>query len=515
MKKIYTRKRARRSMVHTAFYRGVSQVATMLGYIVLVRAMLEWEFGILSLMYAALPVVSAIASFGLEQTLKRYQPEYLRSGNAPAAHRLFRVVGLSRLGSTTAVVAIMLLAWNSFAPYFQLAPYRLQFMVFSLIVILHFQVSIHTISLASYMLHRFSVGMQAAMAVTKLIAYVLITTFGTLDLETAIVADLTGYFVAWCGLRYAHYRFCRPPPGASEFRFDAAERRRLLRFGFFNNLNDAGVLAINSRIDNFFIAALMNAVSVGAFSFYTRLVLMTQRILPIRMFENVVQPMFFSIPAQEAAERTPRYFTALLNTSLIVQLPMAAFVTAYHQEIVAVLFAGKFIAYSWLLPMVFAFATINVVAIPVTLVAQHTERTAMLFLSKIFAIYNIGALLVLVPIWGVYGAALATGTAEIFKNLFVWWHVRRHARWLNAWSMIGLTVLVWGSTIGLAYAMKQAMNTPPLLDLAAGAALFAISSLIFIRSPALSQTDREVLASVLHGREAKALRWLGLLPARG
>jgi len=512
--KIYTRTHARRSLFHTAFFRGMSQIATMLSYIVLVRAMTEAEFGIFNLMYAVLPVVSAVASFGLDQTLKRFQPEYLRAGNSLAAHRLFRVIGLSRFGATAAVLAILLLAWNSFAPHFGLAPYRWQFMMFCFIVLLHFQVNIHQISLASHMLHRFSVGMLAAMALTKLVAYSVLAALGRLDLETAILADTLGYGVAWVGLRYAHRKQCPAPEGVQQFRFDTKERRRLMRFGFFNNLNDAGVLGLNARIDNFFIAALMNTVAVGAYAFYTRLVFMTQRLLPIRMFENVVQPMFFSIPLTEAAERTPRYFTALLNTSLIVQLPMTAFVTAYHQEIVNVLFGGKFLEHSWLLPMIFAFATINVVAIPVTLVAQHAERSALLFVSKVFAIYNIAGLLIFVPIWGVYGAAFATGTAEVFKNLFVWWHIRHHARWLNGWSVLGLTVLVWGPTIGLAYGLKETLNAPPILDLAAGAALFVISSLIFIRSPALSKTDRQVLASVLHGKEARALRWLGLLPAQ-
>ena len=74
---IYDRRRARRSIFDTIAYRAASQVATILGYIVLVRAMPRQDFGIFSLLYSFIPVVSTVASLGLEQTLRRYQPEYI------------------------------------------------------------------------------------------------------------------------------------------------------------------------------------------------------------------------------------------------------------------------------------------------------------------------------------------------------------------------------------------------------------------------------------------------------
>ena len=76
---LYSRERARRSLFNTIGYRAISQVATLLGYIVLVRALTEQSFGVLSLLYAFIPVVSTLASLGLEQTLRRFQPEYLRA----------------------------------------------------------------------------------------------------------------------------------------------------------------------------------------------------------------------------------------------------------------------------------------------------------------------------------------------------------------------------------------------------------------------------------------------------
>jgi O-antigen/teichoic acid export membrane protein len=82
---LYSRDNARRSLIDTVSYRAVSQLATALGYVVMVRGMTEQDFGVFNLLYAFIPFVSTFASLGLDQTLRRYQPEYLRSGNTAAS----------------------------------------------------------------------------------------------------------------------------------------------------------------------------------------------------------------------------------------------------------------------------------------------------------------------------------------------------------------------------------------------------------------------------------------------
>ena len=41
-------------------------------------------------------------------------------------------------------------------------------------------------------------------------------------------------------------------------------------------------------------------------------------------------------------------------------------------------------------------------------------------------------MVVLIPFMGIYGAAVAIGTASLLKNSFIWWYVRRRAVWINA-----------------------------------------------------------------------------------
>lgn len=507
---LYDRGKARRSLIDTMSYRAISQIATFASYIVLVRSMAEKDFGIFNLIYAFIPVLSTVASLGLEQTLRRYQPEYLRAGQQPAAAWLTRFVGTTRLFVDIIVLAAMFLAWNTIAPLFQLQPYRFAFGLFCLIFILHFQARVLQLALGSYMLHRYSVGSMAVMPIVKLAAYSVMAFFGTMTLEHAILADTVAYAVAYTVLRLAYNKHCVTAESRKPYRPDATERKRLIRYGFFNNFNDAGSMLLTTKADNFYIAAMLDTFSVGIYSFYTRLNEMVNNLSPVRLFDNVVQPLFFSMSPQQAEKKVPEIFTLLLNANLILQWPILAFATAYHKEIVMTVFAGKFIDYSWLLPMVVAFGMLNIFTVPATLVAQYEEKSGVILLSKLAAIYNVIALLILLPLLGIYGATLASGSAQLLKNGFIWWNVRTRAVWLNARGAVISGLLLWGGVVAICEGVKAISHLPPIVHLCIGAIVCALALLIHLRGPALSQTDRKILSSVMGGREANVLRRLGI-----
>lgn len=510
---LYSRGRARRSLIDTIFFRVLSQAATILGYIVLVRGMQEEDFGVLNLLYAFIPVLSTVASLGLEQTLRRYQPEYLSADNGPAAAWLVRVTASARFGSNVILLSIILLTWNHVAPFFKLDPYRGAFVIFCALVLLHFQARILQIALAGHMMHRFSVGSMAMLAIGKLAGYLVLHGGDRFTLENAIIVDTAAYALAYLSMRLVYGFRCRPPIATRGYRPQKVELRRMFRYGLLNNFNDAGTLMLTSKTDNFFIAAIVDPLSVAIYAFYTRLADMTTNLQPARLFENVVQPLVFAVPQGEAQRKLPEYFTLLLNLGLAVQWPILAFAVAYHHELVGFVFGGKFVQHSWMLPLIIGFGTLNSVARPVTLVAQYRERAGIILTSKVFGIYNAVALLALVPLAGVYGAAIATGTAQIMKNGFIWWHVREFARWTNAARGLLLSIGLWALVTAGCRGLAAATEWSPLLDLTIGTVVVALAAVLHVRGPALASEDRRILAAVFRGREARILRRIGVVRA--
>jgi len=510
---IYTRGRARRSLVDTVMFRVVSQVTTGLALIIQVRGMSEHDFGVYSLLYTFIPVIGTALSLGLEQVMQRFQPEYLRAGNKVGAAWLMRTIASGRLATNILIIVVVLLCWNFIAPLFKLTPYRTTFAIFSFLILLQFQSRILQLALGSHMMHRYAVGSMSTLSIVKLLSYGTLYVFHRLTLEAAIFADMLAYACAYVMLRVTYNKYCLIPEARGRYSPTPEERKRLVRYGIYNNFNDAGVFLLYSTVDNFFIAAYLDTVSVGIYSFYGRLRQLVLNALPAKQFENIIQPMFFSIPPDQADRNIPRFFSFLLNMNLLLQWPALAFATAYHHEIVQLVFHSKFIDRSWLLPVLMGFATVNVVADPVSLVAQYEEKAHILLLSKLFAAYNILAMFLLVPFLGIYGAALAGGTAQTMKNLFVWWHVRKRASWTNARAALLSSIGIWGAVVGLCYGMKELIPLPAIFQITMGVIVFVIAGLIYIRSPALSSSDRDILRSVTPDKAARIMQRVGFLPA--
>jgi O-antigen/teichoic acid export membrane protein len=511
---LYSPQQARRSLFHTIRFRAVSQVATVLSYIVLVRGMQEHAFGIYNLFYSFIPVITTLASFGLEQTLRRFQPEYLRTEKPQASAWLVRFVAGARFASTVAMIAIILLAWNLIAKRFDLVGYRADFAVFGVLIILFLQSTILQLALASHMMHQYSVGSVAAMSVGKLLAYGAITLFGTLTLRAAILADIGAYGLGYILLSIAYRRLKSKEEQARGFHLDASERKRLTRYALYNHFNDASSLLVYGQTDNFFIGAILSPVAVAAYAFYGKLTEMINNLIPQKLFDNVIQPMFFAVPAAEADARLSRYFTLLIDLNLALQLPAIALTIVYHRELVQVFFAGKYLQYSNLFPLVLALSVVpSSMSVPISLVAQYHERAGLMLASELFGLYQVGAMLVLVPSLGLYGAALSTGSFHALRNFWIWWQLRRQVQWRNIKGMLVMGLLVWGGVVGVCSLLRMALpQISPIVHILIGGVVCGLGALAFLRTPGISQSDREVLANLMHGREARVLRWLGLAP---
>lgn len=509
----YTSDNARRSIWHTAVFRVASQASTLASYVVLVRALSEHDFGVFNLLYAIIPVVSTIASLGIEQTLRRFEPVYLRAGQPALAHWLVRMASRLRLATNLVFLAAIFALWSWLGPVFRIGPYRAEFVLFSLILLMHFQTGVLAISLSSHMLHRYSIGMTVVLSMAKLVAYAALYATDQLTLMSAIGADCVAYGLMYAGLSLAHRRHCRPSPDAEEaVALPADDRRRIVRYGLFNNFNDSGTLLLSSHADNFFVAAIMTPVAVGAYAFYVRINEMAEQLLPTRQFSSVMLPMIFAVKPEEAPDKLPRYFTFLVNVSLCVHLPILAFFSVYHRELVEFVFAGKFAEHSALLPVITAFAVFGAVSESATIVAQYHERAGIILLSKVFAFSNILGLLVMVPLAGIQGAAISTGTSIALKNVFIWWHVRHSARWRNWRPALASAALVWGTFWLVGTELKRFVAGPPLLQLVIGALLCAAWGLVFLRTAALSLADREMVGRLVSGRVADLARVLGVTP---
>jgi hypothetical protein len=179
-----------------------------------------------------------------------------------------------------------------------------------------------------------------------------------------------------------------------------------------------------------------------------------------------------------------------------------------------VFFAGRYLEYSGLFPLVVALSIVpSSMSVPISLVAQYHERAGMMLASELFGLYQVGAMLVLIPALGLYGAALSSGTFHALRNFWIWWQMRRQVQWRNIKGVLTMGVVIWGSVVAVCSLMRMFLpRLPAIVQLTIGVMACGVGALAYIRSSGISQSDREILATLMHGREARLLRWLGLAP---
>jgi hypothetical protein len=100
------------------------------------------------------------------------------------------------------------------------------------------------------------------------------------------------------------------------------------------------------------------------------------------------------------------------------------------------------------------------------------------------------------------------------RNFWIWWQLRRQVQWRNIKGVLVMGLLVWGSVVAVCSFLRMVLPPlPAIVQLLIGSAVCGLGALAFLRSAGISESDREILSNLMHGREARVLRWLGLAPS--
>ena len=469
-------------------------VATVL----LVRALSEHDYGVYNLLYSVIALIGVIASFGIGNTLQRFIPEYYEKGEFRIANNLYRTSSLIRLISNVAILSVILLLWEYVSPHLKIAEYRKYFIIFAVVILLHMQRGILETCLSSYFLHKYSKSIGFLFTLIKAIGYGCVIVFEK-SLQAAIMIDITAYVVVFALLQMIYAKKIPHSTGNLE-QFSQQEKKRVAKYALFYNFNDAGVGLLDANFDNFIIVMYLNPVAVGAYSFCVRLSRQINRLLPLSYFLDVIRPAFFTYGTASAENNTTFFFQSLIKVNAIITIPCFFFLLLYSEDIITVVFGCKFIEYSFVLAGVFFFTALNSFQPAVGLIAQLREKADIILYSKFFAAYNLIADIILIKILGIWGAVIATGSAIMCKNFFVWYFVRADASFkgmekffakiLTFWTAISLVVMGLDSLIALS----------PFFTLILGIVLFSLFFLTQFKLNYFSVVEEQTIEKILSGK---------------
>lgn len=500
---------ARRAAMFTILFQGLSKVTALVVVVLLVRILSEEDYGVYNVYFSIIAFIGTVFSLGISSSLTRFLPEYHKNYHDRLAHSLYRYGSIARFASNFVVLMIMWLFWDRISEFLQIGESKDVFTIFALIVLTHFQASILSTTLSAYLLQKQAFGGHFLFALAKLLGYGFLLGTSRITLTWVLIIDLIAYLILYAWQKNAYRRFA-PRPVNKDPVDVSVERKRVLRFAFFYNFSDLGQFSVGSKIDYLFLAAMADPIMVGAYALGRKLEKVSTTFLPVKFFLGIIRPLFFTLDVEKEPTRVNAYFQLLTKLTYMCLLPLAVFMITAYEPLTNAMMAGKFNEHKALIAAIFGFALLAAFQKPLMLVVQLSERAGVVLLSKLFGIVNLVALFLLIPVWGVIGAAVATGVTVICSRLFLWWSVRHIIRIRGFGTFATYSVLFWASVLVLVEMGVDRIHNP-LLALIFCLLFTGLACLPYVRGPILNVADKLLLRDVLNPREMDILIRVGIL----
>lgn len=497
--------KGRSAALYTIPLRGLHQLASILTSIVLIRILSKNDYGIYNLLYSSIAIITMTSSFGLGNVLQRYLPEYYARKDFSRARKLFSWTLIARFLLSVAILSIILIFWEKLAPHLKIARYRSYFILFIFIILLHQEWGLISTCLGSAYLHKHLQAMGISFTATKLIGYIIAYYFG-ISLKLIILSDLCAYLLLIVCLMWVYYKCYPKNHGPKEFHKD--ELKRIMRYGAFYSLNDVGVKILGVDIDNFFIAYFLDPIAVGIYAFCTRVSSIVIRVLPMTFFQDVLRPLVFGLGHDAATDQVRKASVLLLKYQYMFAVPLFFSIWAIAPEFITLFFGAKYKPYANILVIVLGFKVLGSFTIPIGLIAQLKEQAGIILISKIFIIYNLISAFVLIPIFGIIGAAVATGTANLFKDIFIWWFVKYTTPFKTFIQFFAKSCVYWGLAAILIFALKQLIPST-MVGLIVSGLLLPVQYLVYLKLNLFEEQELIIIRKIFEPyRNSRIIQWI-------
>jgi stage V sporulation protein B len=491
-----------RSMLGDSFYVAFGSYAT-LGFsllinLILVRKLSLANYGLYSVMLSAYAMGTLIFSLGALPIIQRYLPELIARGNRQGAIQLKRIAAGIHLVGSLMIAAIcwgfqdQLATWLNAPEFPGLLPY------FFLFLLLKFEASVYEEMLTAHRSQKFRnlslAGFQAVKFALFWLALPQDGEIGTVMLYLVLSnALLLGMMMARA------FGLDRELPAGTD---EPLPWRRMIRYGLLRYTTTLTLVGFFADIDIWFITHYHDTEAAGLYGFATKNVHMLANLVPTHFLLVVLVPVYVrEYTRRQDPQQLIRVFaffnkvvTAFLAPTLVGSLLLAVPITGLIFDpkflpsvpVFRVFFVGMFIFY---------FCNTSSFLLVVL------ERPEITLYSRIFVVYNIIMDIVLIPPYGIMGAAIATGSAMAMGYIFTYLMVKR---------VIPIRI-PWGATFRtFAYSGIMALAIWPLLAsgwistvprlLAAVGLGAVVYGLLAWRLPVFSHDERAHLNGALRRR---------------
>ncbi len=491
----------------------VKSVAAFLLSILMARAFSKATFGNYQLMLSILSVGTILCSLGIEATFMRFGTELFalkKWGSLKQAmlgSMIIRAVALIIFGLVLVLLSLPISKLFNYSPeLINLLP---------LIAVLLFLQSMNRLFGTTFLAIRLDQLHDSynviAVHTLKLIGFSLLIWFGY-ELKNLVwlwIIILLGSAVNYLFLDYRWLKKVIPrkiekAPSVPDF-FPKKLFKRMLRFAVLTFAGENIGIFKNIAVDALLIAHFLGAGAVAVYSVASTLIIIIAQFNPAALLRGVLNPIFVSRYAEKKDIKELIWGQKfLMKIILIFVLPISLSLILVGDQIIYILYSDRYAAAYVSLIYLSAASFFWAQVFSFHALLNTLEKNEIYLLTGFLSIYNLIMDIILIPILGIKGAAIATGSAWTLQFIFYWcafkWYVKLDI--VYPWRFFFRLLLNCLPLIISILIFKQHINSILNLILFIGINVLIYCGLFFINNGLESQ-ERELAMSVLRKRRTK------------
>jgi O-antigen/teichoic acid export membrane protein len=471
-----------------------TSVLTFVISVYIVRKLSIQGYGIYGTLGTLVDYLVLFSALGLPSIYQRFIPEFFSRREAGKVKELVSRGTWLSVASLVMLVALIIVFYRPIGTLLKISGFLGYFLLWSPGVVFYLEASLLSTALYSLFLHKYAVISNSAYIVFRFAAIGIFLTMG-LDLKGLILGEVVSYLLFFFAQAYFYQK--RYVAAHAEIPRERLDARRMARYGGFSYFNEMGAKILDASTGLFVISAALGPAAAGVFAFANNTMALITKAMPDRVFMDIIKPAFFTRYTQNRDSRElEKMFNLLTKLVAFFVFPVIAAVFAMGDKLVFYIFDPKYLDSMPVLWIIAVFTALSSFQFPLGLVVQAVERVEINLMSKVFSVYNIVGDILVVKRYGVVGVAVVTGSAILFKNLFIYWRVRRHVAFsidLRSLSKIALNSAVMAVAI---YFMRGMITSVYYFFVAVMAGGLVYLGVSFINKSFLEH-EREIINKVI------------------
>jgi len=374
-------------------------------------------YGVFGLFMGTALYIATLGNMGTADIVRRFIPEFAEKDDKRAIAITVRALLIIRFTASAFFLCLIILFFEQIGPVLNILEYKSVFTFFAFGILLFMEARLmyfiywalleqvrYTVILTGYNLFR-------------LAAFFIVLNSGG-GLIEALAVDAASQLIFFLGLYI---------PFSIEYGTDTRGDskipiKRLVRYGLFMYFGNLGHIFFNTTTDMYVISAYLNQIQLGYYAFAVNIGQAIMRWMPSKLVGSVVESVIYrDYTRSGSSEGLSKQFAKIISAEAFFVVPTMVFLITFSEPLIRWVFDVKYLPAKGILAALGAVFALTSLRYPLDLIATAKEKVRLLFIAQIvFAIYNLVADIILVPILGLWGAAIATGSSVIFLVITLW-----------------------------------------------------------------------------------------------